>query len=97
MFLVFGLLVLSMKWLVEVLIVSIGRFLKKCKIFILSLFVKYVMLIKLCGGVDGDIWVCFFCGKWSGFNLLGDFYGFYKMKFLKEKLVDGFFKESKLL
>lgn len=89
----FGILLVVLKWFLEVLMVSVSKFLKKCKVFVLSFLVKYI-IIRFCGGIDGDLWVCFFCGKGSGYNLLGDFYGFYKMKFFKEK-IDSILKDGK--
>ena len=88
--------VASTKRSVEAPTVSIGRPSKKRKISTSSSPVKHVMSTKPRGGVDGDTWVCSFCGKRSGFNLLGDLYGPYKTKFSKEKSVDGSSKEGKL-
>lgn len=84
------------KRLVEAPTVSVGRPSKKRKVSNSSSSVKHVMSTKPRGGVDGDTWVCSFCGRQSGFNLLGDLYGPYKTKFSKEKSMDGSSKEGKL-
>lgn len=85
---------LKMFVVIDIFMVNVSKFLKKCKILSFSLFVKWIF-IRFWGGVDGDFWVCFFCGKCSGFNLLGDFFGFYKVKFIKEKMESFFVKDSK--
>ena len=88
--------VASTKRPVDAPTVSASRPPKKRKISTSSSPVKHIMSTKPRGGVDGDTWVCSFCGRRSGSNLLGDLYGPYKTKFSKEKTAESSSKEGKL-